>query len=126
LKKYQLTCKSCQLVFTVSRQAEYESRKKGFYICRPCCDLSRVKSYSNHPAKASYETMRRKCLSKTHDDFYKFGEIGITICTEWLERENFFKWCDSQNYVKGSRIIRKNKSLGFNPDNCYVKNPSNN
>lgn len=65
-----------------------------------------------------YDMMRR-CYNEKSIAFKDYGEKGITVCTEWHDREQFRKWAIENGYVKGLRLERKDSSGNYEPYNCY-------
>lgn len=66
----------------------------------------------------TWRGMNERC-NNTHSKAYKnYGALGITVCTEWRNFNNFKEWAFSQNYVEGFTIDRYDSTLGYNPQNC--------
>ena len=65
-----------------------------------------------------YEMMRR-CYNPNNVVYPNFGAIGIKVCDEWHDRENFRQWARDNGYIKGLRLCRKDSSKDYTPDNCY-------
>ena len=66
-----------------------------------------------------YEMMRR-CYNPKSVSYKDYGAKGIKVCPEWHDREVFKKWCLDNGYKKGLRINRKDSSLDYTPDNCFL------
>lgn len=55
-----------------------------------------------------------KCNNVT---YYK--EKGITVCEEWKnDFKSFEEWSNENGYEDGLRLLRKDKSANYEPDNC--------
>lgn len=65
-----------------------------------------------------YEMMRR-CYNEKSVMYSTYGAVGITVCEEWHDRENFRKWALENGYVKGLRLNRYNGKKNYCPENCY-------
>ena len=66
--------------------------------------------------------MKQRCYN-TNDDSYKhYGGRGITICAEWLDKENgfmnFYNWAMANGYNDTLSIDRIDNDKGYSADNC--------
>lgn len=66
-----------------------------------------------------HHTLKRACQDETRLGYSKYGAKGITFCQEWDSFKNFEEWAFNNGYKEGLCLIRKDKTEGFNPDNCY-------
>lgn len=39
----------------------------------------------------SWESMKARCFNTTHPSYNNYGARGVTVCTEWLQFDNFLK-----------------------------------
>lgn len=62
-----------------------------------------------------WEGIKRRCFSKNDKNY---GGRGITICDEWLNPENFYKWAMANGYKKGLSIDRIDVNGNYEPSNC--------
>lgn len=73
-----------------------------------------------------WKNMKARCLNPNNPNFFRYGGDGISVCTSWLDFENFKKdmW---QSYIKhveefGNRDTSldrfPNQSGGYEPANC--------
>lgn len=69
-----------------------------------------------------YEIMRR-CYNPSTITYKGYGAKGITVCAEWHDRDVFREWAKNNGYKKGCKLLRKDKSKGYTPDNCYFSDP---
>lgn len=68
-----------------------------------------------------YEMMKR-CYDQKSVMWGTYGEKGITVCSEWHDRDNFRKWAHENGYVKGLRLNRIDNSKNYCPENCVLGN----
>lgn len=64
-----------------------------------------------------YEMMRR-CYNEKSVAYKDYGAKGITVCSEWHNRETFRKWCRENGYQKGLRLERIDSNGNYEPTNC--------
>ena len=66
--------------------------------------------------------MISRCYSETDHQYYCYGGRGITVCNEWLNKENglmnFYTWSMANGYKEGLSIDRKDVNKEYSPDNC--------
>ncbi|MFY2843613.1 hypothetical protein ACOTJF_18145 [Achromobacter ruhlandii] len=67
-------------------------------------------------AYISHEAMKRRCLAPTCPEFKYYGARGITVCSRWMDFENFY--ADMGDRPLGTTIDRINNYCGYEPGNC--------
>lgn len=69
-----------------------------------------------------YYQMKQRCYNKKHPEYYNYGGRGITICDEWLDKDNgakkFFEWAFENGYQDDLTIDRIDNDKGYSPSNC--------
>lgn len=65
----------------------------------------------------AWTSMKKRCLYKSHPAYNLYGGRGITICSEWMSFEQFYKDMGNCPYSKGS-IDRIDNTKGYEPSNC--------
>lgn len=63
--------------------------------------------------------MRMSCYSPNYKDYPKCGGLGIIICQQWQTYQGFRKWALANKYRDGLVLMRDDKSLNFEPSNCF-------
>ena len=68
------------------------------------------------------DTMKQRCYNSNSKDYKNYGGRGITICNEWLDKENgfinFCNWAMSNGYQDCLSIDRKDNDGNYKSDNC--------
>ncbi|MFA6851468.1 MAG: hypothetical protein WCS30_14090 [Selenomonadaceae bacterium] len=83
-----------------------------------CGCLNIKHGMSNTRINSIWFNMRQRC-NNPHNNAYKYyGKRGISVCEEWLDFGNFYKWSMNNGYQENLTIDRKNNSLGYSPNNC--------
>lgn len=62
--------------------------------------------------------MQRRCLNKNDNDYYKYGERGISVCLEWRTFIPFGEWAMNNGYQESLTIDRINNDGDYEPSNC--------
>ncbi|MBR5460641.1 MAG: hypothetical protein IKV53_07195 [Clostridia bacterium] len=69
-----------------------------------------------------YNAMKTRCYNKHSKAYKNYGERGIAICDDWLNKEtgfvNFYNWSISHGYADNLSIDRIDGDKGYSPDNC--------
>ena len=64
-----------------------------------------------------WSSMRQRCKKNNRASKYYFNK-NISVCDEWLNFPNFYKWAIDNGYSDNLTIDRIDNSKGYNPDNC--------
>jgi predicted XRE-type DNA-binding protein len=81
------------------------------------CGCSVVKhGMTNSKEYRVWDSMVRRCHSKSHHAFKDYGARGITVCDKWRKFEGFFE--DMGYQPSGLTIERINNDLGYSKENC--------
>ena len=73
---------------------------------------------SNHRLYRIFHGMHRRCEDPKIKYYYCYGGRGISVCEEWKNFEDFFKWANSSGYKPSLSIDRKDGDKDYSPDNC--------
>ncbi len=76
-----------------------------------------------------WANMKQRCSNPNASSYEDYGGRGITICDEWLDPDNFFKWALSSGYDKKLTLDRIDVDGNYEPSNCRwvtVKKQNNN
>ena len=81
------------------------------------CGCSVVKhGMTNSKEYRVWDSMVRRCHSKSHHAFKDYGARGITVCDKWRKFEGFFE--DMGYQPSELTIERINNDLGYSKENC--------
>lgn len=61
--------------------------------------------------------MLQRCLNPKNSNYYKYGKVGITVCTEWLTFSSFLKDMGNKPSKEYS-IDRIDGTKGYYKENC--------
>lgn len=79
----------------------------------------------------TYTHMKERCYIKSNKSYKNYGNKGIKICDEWLDKENglnsFYNWSMQNGYRDDLTIDRIDSEGDYTPSNCrwvdrYVQN----
>ena len=86
--------------------------------CLKCSKGNKIHGLSSHPLYAIHQAMVSRCHLKTNKYYKDYGQRGITVCEEWLNFENFYKWAISNGWSPELELERKDNNKGYCPENC--------
>ena len=73
---------------------------------------------SHHKLYSIWTKMKQRC-EKENDPTYKYyGGRGITVCEEWHDNKQFFKWAKENGYKEGLTLDRVDVYGRYEPSNC--------
>ena len=65
-----------------------------------------------------WANMKTRCLNPKNRAFQWYGGIGVKICPEWMDFENFRAWAFENGYDDSLSIDRINPFGNYEPNNC--------
>jgi hypothetical protein len=67
----------------------------------------------------AWASMMARCYCGSSEDFYLYGERGISVCEEWHDPVNYINWRKSKEPVpKGYSVDRIDVNGNYCPENC--------
>lgn len=67
---------------------------------------------------STWTNMKTRCLNPNNRTYKWYGAVGVTICQEWMQFENFKEWALSSGYQEDLTIERVNPFGNYCPENC--------
>lgn len=71
---------------------------------------------------AVWIAMKDRCDNPNNKDYHDYGARKITVCSEWLDKENGFisfnNWSIDNGYKYGLTLDRIDNEKGYSPNNC--------
>jgi len=124
---YEFVCKDCleTIVIRPANKRYYEN-----LLCKHCKVGPESSKYKGLYGR--WYEMRNRCYSHKSKDYKNYGEIGVTMCDDWLNDKNkFFEWAVANGY-KNELVLDKDigsKKLGispaiYSPETCKFVNRS--
>lgn len=84
--------------------------------------LNKTHGLSNHRLYRIYYNMLARCYNPHNKEYANYHGKNITVCEEWLDKENgfvnFYKWAIENGYDEGLTLDRINNDDGYLPSNC--------
>lgn len=68
-----------------------------------------------------WQKIIKRCEVPTDDHYRYYGARGVTVCPAWHDFDVFSAWAVGAGWVPRARIVRRDTSGPFAPDNCAVE-----
>lgn len=65
-----------------------------------------------------WKGMIDRCENVKNKSYKNYGEKGISVCEEWHDVNNFYKWSKEHGYNLDLSIDRIDNKIGYCPENC--------
>lgn len=100
------------------RAREVSTQKATKYFCVPNRSYNRLYGI--------WIGIKKRCEKSYSGNYHNYGARGITVCEEWLDFENFYRWAMSNGYKEEVLPNGKNKwtidridvNGNYEPNNC--------
>ena len=76
------------------------------------------KDFSRKRLNSIWHLMKRRCNDSKINNYDRYGGRGITVCDEWYDFNNFYKWAINNGYSDDLTIDRINTDGNYTPNNC--------
>lgn len=74
---------------------------------------------TGHPLFTIWRGMRERCYYPSHNRYYRYGKLGITVCPEWKDDfKAFYDWAVKNGWQEGYSIERRYNDKNYEPANC--------
>lgn len=84
------------------------------------CSSCRPSGIRNQKLYHVYYGIKQRCYNKNNPKYYCYGNVGITMCEQWLSNYNTFKtWAIANGYKQGLTIDRIDPTKNYSPQNCH-------
>lgn len=109
----------------------YHLRKGRIQSCGCLAKEQLIKRTKAHPTKGNLKhgytdtrlyriwgNMKTRCFNQRNRAYKWYGALGVTVCPDWLNFENFSRWALASGYQDNLTIERKNPYGNYEPSNC--------
>lgn len=81
-----------------------------------------AKRSAKHPLYAVLASVKTRCYNEKSQDYYQYGDRGITVCPEWMRSfDAFAHWAAANGWQPGLLLSRRDPDGPYNPENCYFR-----
>lgn len=86
------------------------------------CGHKDIKDVNKTRLRTIYNNMKARCYNKNSISYKYYGEKGVIICDEWLDKKKgfktFYNWALNNGYKSNLTIDRINNKGIYEPQNC--------
>ena len=90
---------------------------------RKLIKASTIHGLRKHRLYQTWAGMLQRCTNPKDPNYKNYGGRGITVCTRWLDIENFIEDMDV-SYDSACSLDRKDVNKEYSPDNCRWATPT--
>ncbi len=81
-------------------------------------EVHTIHGKTNHPLHSVWRGMKARCENPKNHKYRIYGGRGITVCEEWHDFMNFYRWAMENGYQRGLSIDRIDVNGNYCPENC--------
>lgn len=101
------------------KKADYLKKKQCQHVSADGRMIGTPTKWRNPRLGKIFRAMKQRCYNKNNQDYPSYGQRGIRICEEWLERpQSFEEWALAHEYRGDLTIDRKDSDGNYEPGNC--------
>jgi hypothetical protein len=112
----------CEKQIAITRVKNGNTQSCGCLAIETSRERMTIHGMKGSPEYRSWSAMISRCHSETDKDFYRYGAVGITVCSEW--RSSFQAFFDHIGpRPPGKTVDRIIPELGYQPGNVRWATP---
>lgn len=97
---------------------EAERKKADGIKQKRCCGGKSKIAPKGSPLHNRYISMTQRCFDKNASSYNRYGGRGISVCKEWMNFDNFARWCLSNGFSMEKQLDRIDGDKDYSPGNC--------
>ena len=82
------------------------------------------RDYADDRLYRFWKTIRNRCNNPNNPSYHLHGGVGIKVCEEWDDFQNFNDWAKANGYDGDKFLIRIDHGKDYCPENCAFSDES--